>query len=58
MDIGERDATYGKPYINTVQLDPRTETPGRKLGDLEGTNRRMDIGERDATYGKPYINTA
>ena len=39
------------------QLDPRYETPGRKLGDVEGTNRRMDIGERDATYGKPYINT-
>jgi hypothetical protein len=42
--MGQRDATWGKPYINTAQLDPRYETPGRKLGDLEGTNRREDMG--------------
>jgi len=47
-----------KPYINTAQLDPRYETPGRKLGDLEGTNRREDVGQRDANFMKPYINTA
>jgi len=40
------------------QLDPRNETPGRKLGDLEGTNRREDVGQRDANFMKPYINTA
>jgi len=40
--MGQRDATFGKPYINTAEFDPRYHDPSHPLGEVQGVSRRDD----------------